>query len=196
MISPSASTASAPIVIGFDAETNGNPSPAFKTIVGDWRVSEQAGAKGLKVDGARWQRGMPMFPVALWNGGRPVGDLRESVRFFPQAGKVDQAAGIVLSTASDGSYWAVRANALENNVLLFHVVDGKRTVVDSVPDVPTPTKTWHTLELELRGRAPTAKVDGMKRLEKTLEFSPEGRLGLWSKADSQIVFDDFTVTPL
>ena len=194
--STSAATASAPIVVRFDAETKGDPSPAFKTIVGDWRIAAEAGATGLKIDGARWSNGMPMFPVALWNGGRPPGDVRVSVRFFPLAGKVDQAAGIVFATDPDGSYWAVRANALEDNVLFFHVVADVRTVLDRVASVPTPTKTWHTLEIELRGRTLTATVDGTKRLENALAFTPVGRLGLWSKADSQVLFDDFTVAPL
>ncbi len=62
--------------------------------------------------------------------------------------------------------------------------------------MPTPSKTWHTLALELRGQQVSATLDGQKRFEKTLDFVPSGRIGLWSKADSQVLFDDFAVTPL
>jgi hypothetical protein len=61
--------------------------------------------------------------------------------------------------------------------------------------VPTPPRTWHTLALELRATL-SATLDGQKRFEKTLDFVPSGRVGLWSKADSQVLFDDFAVTPL
>ena len=74
------------------------------------------------------------------------------------------------------------------------MVKGKRTVFDNVRNVPTPTKTWHTLVVELHGKQLTASLDGQKRFEKTLDFVPLGRVGLWSKADSQVLFDDFTVS--
>lgn len=116
-----------------------------------------------------------------------------SVRFFPVAGKIDQAAGIAFGIAPDGSYFGVRANALEDNLLFFKVVKGKRTVIDTVRNVPTPTKTWHTLRIEL---TPTSKllrafVDDQKRFEKKLDAIPVGHVGLWSKADSVVLFDRF-----
>jgi hypothetical protein len=36
-------------------------------------------------------------------------------------------------------------------------------------------------------------LDGEERLTRAVEAPPEGRCGLWSKADSQVLFDDFTV---
>lgn len=220
--SVSASVASAPSV-SFDTEKAGEASASFEAVVGDWYVAEASGAKGLKVDGAKWRNGEPsvsladqakhlygdryaefldgvkafaFFPFAIWKGEPLKGGLRISVRFYPEAGKIDQAAGIIFAIAPDGSYWGVRANALEDNLLLFKVVKGKRTVIDNVRNVPTPSKTWHTLVVELRGKQLTTTLDGQKRFEKTLDFEPAGRIGLWSKADSQVLFDDFAVTPL
>ncbi len=133
------------------------------------------------------------FPLAVWKGEPPSGDLALSVRFYPLAGSVDQAAGIAFAIAPDGSYLGVRANALENNILYFRVVKGKRTVMDDVRNVPTPSKTWHTFSVELRGTKMTVTLDGQKRFEKTLDRAPSGKIGLWSKADSQVLFDDFKV---
>jgi hypothetical protein len=221
-VAPVASVASAGPV-SFDADKVGEPSPALEGVVGDWFVAEENGAKGLKVDGGKWRSGEPsvtladqakhlygeryaefldgvkafaFFPFAVWRGEPPKGDVRISVRFFPEAGKVDQAAGIIFAVAPDGTYWGVRANALEDNLLFFKVVKGKRTVLDTIRNVPTPSKKWHVLAVDLRGKQITATLDGEKRFEKTLDFAlaPAGRLGLWSKADSQVLFDDFTVT--
>jgi hypothetical protein len=38
-------------------------------------------------------------------------------------------------------------------------------------------------------------LDGELYLEHTLAQPVSGRIGLWSKADSHVYFDDFTATP-
>jgi hypothetical protein len=209
--------------VTFDDDPVGAPSPSFEGVVGDWYVAEEGQARGLKVDGAKWRNGEPsvniadqakrlygdryaefldgvkafaFFPLAVWKGERPPGDLRVSIRFFPEAGRVDQGAGIAFAIGPDGSYLGARANALEDNILFFRVVKGKRTIIDTIRNVSTPSKTWHTFAIELRGRQLSVELDGRKRFEKTLDADLNGRLGLWSKADSQVLFDDFTVSSL
>lgn len=210
-------------LVAFDSDALGAPSPVFEGVVGDWYVAEAGGARGLEVDGSKWRNGTPsvsladqakrlygeryaefldgvkafaFFPFAVWKAEPPRGDLRISVRFFPIGGRVDQGAGIAFAIAPDGTYLGFRANALEDNLLYFRVVKGKRTIIDNVRNVPTPSKTWHTLAVELRGNRLTGELDGRKWFEKTLDAAPQGKVGLWSKADSQVLFDDFKVTPL
>jgi hypothetical protein len=210
-------------IVTFDDDPVGAPSPAFEDVVGDWYVAEEARAHALKVDGAKWRSGEPsasiadqakrlygdryaefldgvkafaFFPLAVWKGNRPEGDIRVSLRFYPEAGRVDQAAGIAFAVAPDGSYLGARANALEDNILFFRVVKGKRTIIDTIRGVSTPSKNWHTFAIELRGRQLSVELDDRKRFEKTLDTDPVGRLGLWSKADSQVLFDDFAVSRL
>jgi hypothetical protein len=210
-------------LIDFNGDAVGAPSPAFEGVVGDWFVASASGAQGLEVDGSRWRNGTPsvnladqakrlygdryaefldgvkafaFYPFAVWKSDPPAGDLRISVRFFPIAGRVDQAAGIAFAIAPDGTYLGFRANPLEDNLLYFRVVKGKRTILDTIRNVPTPSKTWHTLLVELRGKQLTAELDGTKRFEKALDAEPRGRIGLWSKADSQVLFDDFKVEVL
>jgi hypothetical protein len=210
-------------IVSFDGDAVGAPAPEFEGVVGDWYVAEAGGARGLQVDGSKWRNGTPsvsladqakrlygeryaefldgvkafaFFPFAVWKSDPPAGDLRLSVRFFPIAGRVDQGAGIAFAIAPDGTYLGFRANALEDNMLFFRVVKGKRTIIDTIRNVTTATKTWHTLAVELRGKQLTGELDGKKRFEKTLDAIPHGKVGLWSKADSQVLFDDFKVTPL
>jgi len=52
------------------------------------------------------------------------------------------------------------------------------------------------LESDVIAKLRLARPEGQKRFEKTLDFAPVGRVGLWSKADSQVLFDDFSVTAL
>ena len=207
----------------FDDESVGGPSNAFEAVVGDWHVAQAGGATGFEVDGSKWRDGVPssslaeqakrlygdryaefldgvkafaFYPLAISKEPPPAGDLRLSVRFYSIAGKIDQGAGIAFGITPSGSYHGVRANALEDNLLYFTVTKGKRNVIDTVRNVPTSTRAWHTLVLEFRGKQLVVKVDDAKRFEKMLDSVPVGRVGLWSKADSEVLFDDFEVTKL
>ncbi len=220
-----AADAAAPagIVLAFDTDEVGGPAAGIEPVIGDWRIGEADGARGLLVDGSRWRNGTPsanladqakklygdhyaefldgvkafaFFPLALVAEPPPRGAIKMSIRFYPLAGRIDQGAGIAFDAQPDGSYWGVRANALENNILFFHVVKGKRTVIDNVRNTPTPTKTWHTLVATLRDKQLVVELDGKTYFEKTLEAAPTGRVGLWSKADSQVLFDEFRVERL
>ena len=81
-----------------------------------------------------------------------------SVRFKPVSGRTDQAAGLVWRYQDENNYYIVRANALENNVVLYKVQNGKRT------DLPVkgagrtygkpskvPSARWGTLRVVVRG---------------------------------------------
>lgn len=205
----------------FDGEAVGGPSSAFEAVVGDWHIAQAGGATGFEVDGSKWRDGVPSaslaeqakrlygdryaefvdgvkafasYPLAVYKELPPTGDLRVSVRFHPIAGTIDQGAGIAFGITPSGSYHGVRANALEDNLLYFTVTRGKRNVIETVRNVPTATRAWHSLVLELRGKQLVVKVDDATRFEKTLDSVPAGRVGLWSKADSEVLFDDFEVT--
>jgi hypothetical protein len=202
-----------PKTVTFDHDPPGGPPSELEPV-------ELGGQRGLLVDGSKWRHGTPsasladqakrlygeryaefldgvkafaFFPLAVYKGDCPTGDLTLSFRFYPQAGRIDQGAGIAWSIAPDGSYWGTRANALEDNLLFFHVVRGKRQVLQTVRGVHTETRAWHTLKATLHGQAITVELDGKKVLERALEAPAAGRCGVWSKADSQVLFDDFTV---
>lgn len=216
---PDAST-SGQKTVTFDQDPAGGPPTEFEPVIGDWRVADLGGAHGLLVDGSRWRQGTPsasladqarrlygeryaefldgvkafaFFPLAVYKGECPSGNLALQVRFYPEAGRIDQGAGLAWSIATDGSYWGARANALEDNLLFFHVVRGKRTVLEVVRGVHTTSRTWHTLNVTLHGASLSVELDGKERLARKVDAPPVGRCGIWSKADSQVLFDDFKV---
>jgi hypothetical protein len=208
-------------VVNFDQEQVGAPPKEFEVVIGDWYVADLDGSRGLMVDGSKWRQGTPsanladqarrlygeryaefldgvkafaFFPLAIFNGECPKDNLKLSVRFYPKDGRIDEAAGLVWSVAADGSYFGTRANGLEDNLLFFHVVRGKRTIIDTVRGVETTSRAWHTLQVTLRGKAMSVELDGKDRLSEDIESPPSGRCGVWSKADSQVFFDDFAIT--
>lgn len=109
------------------------------------------------------------------------------VRFKAISGKVDQAGGIVLRYTPD-NYYIARANALENNVILFKTVAGKRSKIQEAPANVT-AGAWHTLRFEARGPRLKICFDGTLLIDRDdATFSNAGKVGLWTKADSVSAF--------
>jgi len=141
------------------------------------------------------------FPLAIYDKGS-FKDGESSVRFKPISGTVDQAAGLVWRYRDENNYYIVRANALENNVVLYKVEDGKRSSLAPKGKPPktygvkhtVPAQTWSTLAVSFQGNLFTVRFNGEKLFEvEDSTFSQAGKVGLWTKADSVTHFDDFDV---
>jgi len=113
---------------------------------------------------------------------------------FRCASKV-QGAGILFNLKPNGDYLTVRANPLENNLVLWKFEKGKRSSVKWIRNTPTPTRQWHDLKVRVAGSKVEGYLDGKLYLEHTLPEPVTGRIGLWSKADSHVYFDAYTVAP-
>jgi hypothetical protein len=140
------------------------------------------------------------FPVAVFND-VTTKDVDISVRFRPVSGGVDQAAGLVWRYQDANNYYIVRANALEGNVVLYKVQNGKRTdlplkgsgrTYGKKADVPK--NTWSQMGVTVRGPLFTVSVNGQGLYEvEDSTFTGAGKIGVWTKADSVTYFDDLTV---
>jgi hypothetical protein len=118
-----------------------------------------------------------------------------SVKFEGISGRIDQGAGILFNLKPNGDYLALRANPLEDNLVLWKFEKGKRSSVKWIRNTPTPTRKWHDLRIQISGNKVEGFLNGKRHLEHTLSQPVSGRIGLWSKADSYVYFDDYTVTP-
>jgi hypothetical protein len=90
------------------------------------------------------------------------------------------------------NYYIARANALEDNVTIYHTIKGKRV---SFKNVNTAVKSgvWHTLRVDFAGNKFTVTFDGKKVIEANDDsFTDNGKVGVWTKADSVTLFDDFS----
>jgi hypothetical protein len=134
------------------------------------------------------------FPLAILDGF--VGkDVAVSVRFKAVAGQVDRAAGLVVRLQDADNYYIARANALEDNVRFYKVVDGRRDQIAG-ESVEVPTGEWQSLGLDIRGHEVTVSLNGRRLFSVTDDtFAQPGGVGLWTKADSVTHFDDFVVSP-
>jgi hypothetical protein len=62
-------------------------------------------------------------------------------------------------------------------------------------NTPTPTQTWHNLKVRITGKKVEGFLNGKLTLEHKWTAPVSGKVGLWSKADSYVLSDDYTVTP-
>src|SRR5215467_12694964 len=69
------------------------------------------------------QSGQATFPVCFRNDTR-IKDGFVEVKFKPIAGKEDQAGGAIWRLQDANNYYIARANALENNVTIYHTIKG------------------------------------------------------------------------
>ena len=89
------------------------------------------------------------------------------------------------------NYYVARANALEDNVSLYHTTGGRRKTIKYV-DAPVAANTWHVLRVEFAGTMIRVELDGKTYIEsKDSHIAGAGAVGVWTKADSVTSFDDF-----
>lgn len=140
------------------------------------------------------------FPMAVVSDISTT-DVDVSVRFRPVSGRVDQAAGLVWRYQNEDNYYLVRANALENNVVLYKVERGRRTDLPLMGAGRTygkaakvPAGQWSTLRVVATGPRFEVSLNGVALYEvEDATFAGAGRVGVWTKADSITHFDDLTI---
>jgi hypothetical protein len=204
------------------SETVGTEPKSFLSVVGIWRIEAENGKNVLTVDGRQWKEGQSSagladkaralygeryaefldrvqayayFPYAVF---KDVEDFRNgeiNVRFEGLSGRIDQGAGILFNLKPNGDYLTIRANCLENNLVLWKFEKGKRSSVKWIRNTPTATRQWHDLKVRIAGAKVEGYLDGKLYLDHTLPEPISGRIGLWSKADSHMYFADFAATP-
>src|SRR5436305_9013 len=143
------------------------------------------------------QSGRATFPLLLKDDSN-IRDGFVEVKFKALAGAQDRAAGVVWRASDANNYYVVRANALEDNFVLYKTVDGVRSALDIVGrrggygvSVPVPANTWHSLRIDFKGAHFTASLNGKQMFEvEDSTFTDGGKVGLWTKADSVTLFDE------
>ena len=209
--------------VSFAKETVGKEPSSFAPMVGSWVMSQDAGHKVLFIDGRVWKRGQPAggladkarelygarneefiesikafayYPIAVYKGLDDFENGEISVRFQMIGGTLDRCSGILFNVKPNGDYLPVRYNGTEDNVVLWTFNNGVRKFVNRAPTLtPLELGTWHTLKISVHGTSLKSWLDDKPMHDYTLTEPVSGRIGVWSKTDSMILFDDFTVTP-
>ncbi|MCZ6490666.1 MAG: hypothetical protein O7A06_09060 [Acidobacteria bacterium] len=178
------------------AMTHSGGPPQWEIVRDDTSPSQPHVLAQLSSDNTRRR-----YPLAVLNkvSGKN-GDLR--VKFKAVSGEVDASGGLVWRYLDENNYYVVRANALEDNLVLYKVENGNRSslapkgTARETYGVGTKVsaQTWHTIRVAFQGSLFTVYFNGEKLFEvEDTTFTAAGKVGLWTKADSVTHFDDFQV---
>ena len=183
--------------VNFDSFTTGAPPPgwtATKTGTGNpkWTVERDDSAPSKP--NVLKQSGKATYPVCIKDD-TSLKDGFVEVKFKPISGKEDQAGGVVWRAKDSDNYYVARANALEDNVTIYHTINGRRTEKKRT-HMKVATGAWHTFRVDFQGTHYTVTLDGKKAIEwDDATFKDAGKVGVWTKADSVTLFDDFSYGP-
>jgi len=175
---------------GWTATLTGSGNPKW-TVEGDQTAPSKSNV--LK------QSGQATYPLLLKNDTN-ITDGFVEVKFKAVAGSQDRAAGIVWRAKDANNYYVTRANALEDNVVLYKTVKGVRSPLDIVGRkggygiaISVPSNTWHSLRVDFKGSRFSVSFNGKQVFEvEDSTFTDAGKIGLWTKADSITLFDEVT----
>lgn len=180
--------------INFDSDTVGQPPTGWNcgtTGAGTpYWVVEENGTASSQPHVLRQGGFAPFLWCVRSNSASEDGSVE--VKFKLKAGKEDQAGGLVWRWKDGKNYYVARANALERNVSLYYTVNGIRKHI-KYADAPVTLNVWHTLRVSYKADGIQVSLNGKTYIDtKDSHISGPGKAGVWTKADSLTVFDDFT----
>ena len=208
------------VLFSFDKDKVGADASGFSSFVGKWHIDKDNNNIVYAVDGRKWEKGLvsegivskakglygeryaefldnleayKYFPLTICKNIIDYSGGIMTVRFKGISGRIDQAAGIAFNIKENGDYLVVRANPLENNMVLFKMERGKRRAVQWIRKARINSRTWYTLKVVINGKNIKGYLNGKLYINYNWREKIHGKIGLWSKADSYVFFDDFTI---
>lgn len=176
---------------GFTAEMTGGGDPE------GWRIEEGAppinGTGGKKQLARRSNDGSEnRSPVCVYDD-LSARDVDVTVQFKALSGNFEQSAGVMVRYQDKDNYYVLRANAKVGNVALFKVTDGKLEMFADRSTAVT-LKKWQKLRLLAKGDAFEAFLDDVSLFTaKDGAINDAGKVGLWTRSDSEALFDDLKI---
>jgi hypothetical protein len=167
------------------------PLDGWTTVSGKWAIEDVPGAS--QGGRALVQRATDNdFNVIVAPAG-PYDNVDVSVRFKPISGREDASAGIVFRF-SEGRYYVIRANALEDNFNFYYYDRGRRQIAGASVKAPA-LGQWHKLRIAAAGDRIRGWLNDQMLMDRHDTRFTSGRIGLWTKADSITAFDELTINP-
>lgn len=168
---------------------------ATRTGTGEARWAVEQDATAPSPPNVLKQSGQATYPICL----KDDSSLRDGfveVKFKAISGREDQAGGVIWRAKDANNYYVARANALEDNLTIYYTVSGRRTEKKRA-SVKVAPNVWHTLRVDFSGTLFTVSLNGARMIQwRDDTIRNAGQVGVWTKADSVTLFDDFTYGPV
>ncbi len=189
-------------IVNFDTATLGKMPPGWSAAITNggptpkWQVLRDESAPTQPYVLALTSNDPPnRSPLAIFDA-MNVLNADISVRLKPLSGHGDQAGGLVFRYRDANNYYLARANALDNSVALYKVLNGKATPLCAGVRHDIPSNAWSILKVAVRGSRFQVYVNHRRVLQAEDDaFKSTGKVGVWTKGDSVTYFDDFRIYP-
>jgi len=140
------------------------------------------------------------FNVVVFDG-FIIKNTELSVKMKGVNGRMDQGGGFVWRFFDKDNYYVVRANPLEDNVVLYKVENGKRTDLPLIgkgrtygTDVEKLGNDWNELKLKVANNLFTVYLNNKQIFQVADDtFTEAGKIGLWTKADAVTYFNEYSI---
>src|SRR5262249_20273703 len=135
--------------VNFDNLKTGAPPPgwtATKTGTGQEKWTVEKDETAPSKPNVLKQSGQATFPICLKDDTN-LKDGFVEVKFKPISGNEDQAGGVIWRAKDAKNYYIARANALEDNVTIYHTINGRRTEKKRV-NMKVASNQWHALRVD------------------------------------------------
>jgi hypothetical protein len=114
------------------------------------------------------------------------------VKFKPISGTTDRAGGLIWRAKDTDNYYVTRANAVGGNISIYHTIKGQRVTFKSI-SMKVTSGEWHMLRVNFQGNQFAVIFDGKTVIEAADDSFPDaGKVGVFTRADSVTLFDDFS----
>jgi hypothetical protein len=165
-----------------------------KAPPGKWQVVEDEGERVLaQTDQTRekWRYALAVVDDTS------LKDVKLSVRVKAIKGDLDQGGGLVWRYRDPENYLVARLDVADRDVRLFRVADGNTTPFGIKQDVDLKPGQWYTLRVDHKGCDIKVYLDeDIMIMKHEKHFERSGKIGLWTKSDSVMHFDDLKVKQL
>ncbi len=175
----------------FDKNEAGKPPKGWTAASGIWTVVKDATAPSKSMAMAQQAKSdSELFNVIVADT-PSIKHVEIAVKLKSVAGEVDQGGGVVWRYRDAQNYYVCRFNPLETNFRVYKVVAGKRTTLKAAADIKVPTGKWVEVKAVMSVDRIRCYLNGKLLLEvKDATLTEAGKVGLWTKADAQTLFDD------
>jgi hypothetical protein len=118
--------------------------------------------------------------------------FKASVKFKIISGEKEQAAGLVFRFQDKNHYFVLVADAINDRFSLCRLETDKLICTQDVK-IDVKTDQWYTITAHVAAQGIAGYLDDELLIQRYDKHYITGTIGLWTRGDSVVYFDDFTI---
>lgn len=185
----------------FDSDKAHQVAQGWQALAGDWEVQGDATAPSppntYGLPPGRLMRsllsGLEYYPMTILNDPTEYSDFTLETAFKAKKGYFDCSAGLIFRYAGPKDYYVLGAGCPSDYFALYRVKGGQATTLRQTVN-PIDEGVWYQLKVTAKGDRFTCYLNNKVVFDVSDSKISKGRIGLWARDDSQVRYDNVTLT--